>query len=208
MGSNINGPIPQEWGGYVTQTNVGLEVIPAILYDTQTYTTAVTTILPFFTSNPANESLSNVNPPSMLPNPEAFLIKTIGWMVPNQEETAAQGVPPVSTASKFNDIILLANTGILKLFIGDKPYGPWPLYRLPMATFPKASIAVAGATAANSVTQYGNTDGPMYPLLPPLLIAPNQKFRVSMEWPAGAVSLTATTTIKCVLDGQLSRGIQ
>lgn len=205
--SNINGPIPQEWGGYVTQANVGLEVIPAILYDTQTYTSGTTTILPFFTSSPANESISNVNPPAMLPNPEAFLIKNIGWMVPNTEETAAQGAAG-ATASKFNDIILLANTGILKLFIGDKPYGPWPLYRLPIATFPKGSVAVAGATATNFVTQYGNTDGPMYPLLPPLLIAPNQKFRVSVEWPAGAVTLTANASIKLVLDGQLSRAIQ
>ena len=207
MGSNINGPIPQEWGGYVTQTNVGLEVIPAILYDTQTYTSGTTTILPFYTSNPANESISNVNPPAMLPNPEAFLIKTIGWMVPNTAETAAQGAAG-AFASKLNDIVLLGNTGILKIFIGDKPYGPWPLYRLPIATFVKGAIAVAGATATNFVTDYANTDGPMYPLLPPLLIAPNQKFRASMEWPAGAVTLTANASIKLVLDGQLSRAIQ
>ena len=207
--SNINGPIPQEWAGYVTQTNVGVEVLPATLYDTQTYVSASTTILPFFTSNPANESISNVNPPAMLPNPEAFLIKTIGWMLSNTEESIAQGVVPVtSVPSQFNNVILLANTGILKLFIGDKPYGPWPLYRLPIATFVKGSVAVAGATAANGVTQYGNTDGPMYPLLPPLLIAPNQKFRCSMEWPAGALTLTANATIKLVLDGQLSRAIQ
>ena len=205
--SNINGPIPQEWGGYVTQSNVGLEVIPAVLYDTQTYTSATTTILPFFTSNPANESISNVNPPAMLPNPEAFLIKTIGWMVPNTVETAAQGAAG-ALASKFNDIVLLGNTGILKLFIGDKPYGPWPLFRLPMATFVKGSLAVAGATATNFISDYANTDGPMYPLLPPLLIAPNQKFRVSVEWPAGAVTLTANASIKVILDGQLSRGIQ
>lgn len=205
--SNINGPIPQEWGGYVTQANAGLEVLPAILYDTQTYTSATTTILPFFTTSPANESLSNVNPPAMLPNPEAFLIKNIGWMVPNTEETAAQGAAGPIT-SKVNDIILLANTGILKLFIGDKPYGPWPLYRLPISTFVKGSIAVAGATATNFVTQYANTDGPMYPVLPPLLIAPTQKFRVSLEWPAGAVTLSANQTIKLCLDGQLSRAIQ
>ena len=205
--SNINGPIPAEWGGYVTQSNVGLEVIPAILYDTQTYTSATTTILPFFTSNPANESISNVNPPAMLPNPESFLIKNIAWMVPNTVETAAQGAAG-ALASKMNDIVLLGNTGILKLFIGDKPYGPWPLFRLPMATFVKGSLAVAGATATNFISDYANTDGPMYPLLPPLLIAPNQKFRVSVEWPAGAVTLTANASIKVVLDGQMSRGIQ
>lgn len=205
--SNINGPIPAEWGAYVTQTNVGLEVIPHILYDTQTYTTAVTTVLPFFTSVPANDSVSNVNPPSVLPSPESFLIKTIFWMVPNQLETIDQGAAG-NLASQFNDIILLANTGICRLTIGDKPYGPWPLYRLPCSTFPKAALAAAGAEAANLVSAYGNTDGPMYPLLPPLLIAPLQKFRVSLEWPAGAVATAASRSIKVGLDGQLSRGIQ
>lgn len=206
--SNVNGPIPAEWAGYVTQSNVGLEVIPGVLWDTQTYTDNVTTILPFFTSSPANESISNVNPPAMLPNPESFLIKNIYWYVPIEITTDDQGAAAAAIPSPLNDIILLGNTGILKLFIGDKPYGPWPLYRLPCSTFPKGSIAAAGAEAANLLTMYGNTDGPQYPVLPPLLIAPNQKFRVSLEWPAGAVNLAANRTIKVGLDGQKSRGIQ
>lgn len=206
--SNINGPIPQEWAGFVTQTNEGLEVIPHILYDTQTYVDATTIILPFFTSVPANESISNVNPPSVLPNPASFLIKNIGIFFPNQVETLDQGAAAGSLVGQFNDILLLVNTGICKLIIGDKPYGPWPMYRLPIGTFPRASMAAAGAEAANLVTAYGNTDGPLYPLLPPLLIAPMQKFRISLEWPAGTVDLAANRVIKVVLDGQLSRGIQ
>lgn len=207
--SNINGPIPQEWGGYVTQSNVGLEVIPHILYDTQTYVDNSTVILPFFSSNPANESISNVSPPNILPNPASFLIKNIGIYFPNQLETIDQGAALAALPSQFNNILLLVNTGILKLKIGDKPYGPWPMYRLPIGTYPHLNaIAGAGAEAANLVSAYGNTDGPLYPLLPPLLIAPMQKFSVTLEWPAGAVDLTANQTIKVVLDGQLSRGIQ
>jgi len=205
--SNINGPIPGEWAGYVTQSNVGLEVIPHILYDTQVYVDAVTTVLPFFTANPANESISNVNPPSILPNPASFLIKNIAWFVPNELETIDQGAA-AALPSQLNDIILLGNTGILKLFIGEKPYGPWPLFRLPCSTFVKGMLAAAGAEAANLASAYGNTDGPLYPVLPPLLIAPMQKFRVSLEWPAGAVQLLANRNIKVLLDGQMSRGIQ
>ena len=205
--SNINGPIPTEWGGYVTQSNVGLEVIPHILYDTQAYVDNVTTVLPFFNAVPANEGISNVNPPAMLPNPSSFLIKNIGIFVPIQLETVDQGAVGV-IPSLFNDILLLVNTGICRLTIGDKPYGPWPMYRLPISTYPKGMIAAAGAEAANLFTSYGNTDGPIYPLLPPLLIAPNQRFRLTLEWPAGAVNLTANRDIKVVLDGQLSRAIQ
>jgi hypothetical protein len=150
--SNINGPIPEEWGGYVTQSNVGLEVIPHILYDTQTYTTAVTTILPFFTSVPANDAVSNVNPPATLPNPSSFLIKNIGIFFPNTFETVVQGGAAAALASQFNDILLLVNTGIARLTIGDKPYGPWPMYRLPIGTFPKQQYTAAGAAAANVIT--------------------------------------------------------
>lgn len=206
--SNINGPIPSEWGGYVTQSNVGLEVIPAILWDTQTYTDNVTTSLSFFTSTPANESVSNVNPPSILPTPESFLIKTIYWMVPTELETIDQGAAAAALPSQFDDIVLLGNTGVLKLIIGDKPYGPWPLYRLPCSTYPKVALAAAGAEAANLVSAYGNTDGPLYPVLPPILIAPTQKFKVLIEWSAGAVNLAANRSIKVGLDGQKARGIQ
>jgi hypothetical protein len=204
----INGPIPDEWAGYVTQSNVGLEVIPSILYDTQTYTSATTTILPFFTSVPANDSVSNVNPPAALPNPSSFLIKTIGIYFPNTFETLVQGGAAAALASQFNDILLLINTGIARLTIGDKPYGPWPMYRLPISTFAKQNFSAAGAAAANVITGYGNTDGPMYPMLPPLLIAPMQRFKLALEWPAGAVTLLANRSIKVVLDGQLSRAIQ
>lgn len=206
--SNINGPIPEEWGGYVTQSNIGLEVVPHILYDTQLYTSATTTILPFFTSVPANDAVSNVNPPAFLPNPSAFLIKNIGIMVPNTFETLTQGAAAAALASQYNDILLLVNTGICRLTIGDKPYGPWPMYRLPIATYPKQQFSAAGAAAANVITGYGQTDGPLYPLLPPLLIAPTQRFKLSLEWPAGAVTLSGNRNIKVVLDGQLSRAIQ
>jgi hypothetical protein len=206
--SNINGPIPEEWGGYVTQANVGLEVIPHILYDTQTYTDNVTTVLQFFQAAPANESISNVNPPAILPNPNSFLIKNIGIFFPNQLETIDEGAAAANIPSQFNNILLLVNTGICKLKIGDKPYGPWPMYRLPIGTYPKLSLGAAGAEAANLVTAYGNTDGPLYPILPPLLIAPTQRFSMTLEWPAGAVDLTANQVIKVVLDGQMSRAIQ
>lgn len=206
--SSINQNIPQEWGGYVTQSNVGLEVIPHILYDTQTYTDNTTTLMTFFTSVPANESISNVNPPSILPNPNSFLIKNIGIFVPIELTTTDQGAADAALPSPFNDIVLLVNTGICKLFIGDKPYGPWPMYRLPIGTYPKMSIAAAGAEAANLLSAFGNTDGPLYPLLPPLLVAPMQRFKLTLEWPAGAVNLLANRTIKVVLDGQMSRAIQ
>jgi hypothetical protein len=207
--SNINGPIPSEWQPYVTQSNVGLEIIPHILYDTQTYTDNVTTTLEFFSSIPANEAISNVNPPRVLPNPNSFLIQCISVHVPNEFTVTDEGAAAAALPTPSNDTILLINTGILKLTIGSKPYGPWPLFRLPVSTgFKFTGASSAGAEAANLVTDYGITDGPLYSLVPNLLIAPLQQFSVQLAWPAGAVNLLANRTIKVLLDGQLSRAIQ
>lgn len=208
-GSNINGPIPDEWRSYVTQSNVGLEVVPHILYDTQTYTDNVTTILEFFSSIPANESISNVNPPRVLPNPNSFLIQCISVHIPIQLTVTDEGAAAAALPTPGNDVNLLITSGILKLTIGSKPYGPWPLFRLPVSTgFKFSGISSAGAEAANLVTDFGMTEGPLYSLIPNLLIAPLQQFSVTLSWPAGAVDLLANRSIKVLLDGQLSRAIQ
>ncbi len=208
-GSNINGPIPDEWRPYVTQSNVGLEVIPYVLYDTQTYTDNVTTTLEFFSAIPANESISNVNPPRVLPNPNSFLIQAIRVHVPIELTTSDQGAADAAIPSPGNDVIELINTGILNLRIGSKPYGPWPLFILPVSTGFKWTFGgAAGGEAANLLTGYGFTDGPLYSLIPNLLIAPLQQFSVTLSWPAGAVDILANRTIKVLLDGQLSRAIQ
>ena len=208
-GSNINGPIPDEWRPYVTQSNVGLEVVPHILYDTQTYTDNVTTILEFFSAIPANEAISNVNPPRVLPNPNSFLIQCISVHVPIELTVTDEGAAAAALPTPSNDVNLLIQTGILKLTIGSKPYGPWPLFRLPVSTgFKFSAASAAGAEAANLVLDYGITDGPLYSLVPNLLIAPLQQFSVTLSWPAGAVNLLANRTIKVLLDGQLSRAIQ
>jgi len=208
-GSNINGPIPEEWKPYVTQSNVGLEVIPHILYDTQTYTDNVTTVLDFFSSIPANESISNVNPPRVLPNPNSFLIQCISVHVPIELNVVDEGAAAAVLPTPGNDVNLLITSGLLKLTIGSKPYGPWPLFRLPVSTgFKFSGISSAGAEAANLVTDFGMTEGPLYSLVPNLLIAPMQQFSVQLTWPAGAVNLLANRSIKVLLDGQLSRAIQ
>jgi len=208
-GSNINGPIPNEWQPYVTQSNVGLEVIPHILYDTQTYTDNVTTILEFFSAIPANESISNVNPPRVLPNPNSFLIQCISVHVPIELNVVDEGAAAAVLPTPGNDVNLLISTGILKLTIGSKPYGPWPLFRLPVSTgFKFSGTSSAGAEAANLVTDFGMTEGPLYSLVPNLLIAPLQQFSVTLSWPAGAVNLLANRSIKVLLDGQLARAIQ
>jgi len=204
---DINNPIPQEWTSYVTQTALGLEVVPSHLYDVLTYTDNVTRDLNFFQQTNVAESISNMKAAGMLPNPQSFLIQNIRVFFRSTMQTIDAGaVGPL--AGTLNDMILLANTGIAKLEIGTKKYGPWPIWTLPASTFWKGSLATAGAEAANLVHGYGQIDGPLYPLFPNLMVAPLQNFALQLSWPQAAVDLSADMVIQVLFDGQLARAVQ
>jgi len=205
----INANIPKEWESYVTQTNLGLEVVPAVLYDVLTYTSATTTNLRFFQQTNVARDISNMKQAGMLSNPEAFLIQNISIFSRHNPWTQAATASATIQTGQFNDLVLLSNTGIATLKIGNKEYGPWPLWRLPSATFVKGSIATGGATAANLVEQYGQIDGPLYSLFPNLMISPLQSFDLTLSWPSGAVTLVAgNPPIEVLFDGQLARSVQ
>lgn len=204
---DLNNPIPQEWSSYVTQAAVGLEIVPSVLYDTLTYTDNTTRELTFFQQTNVARDLSNLKQPGILPNPQSFLIQNLRIFYRTQVFTEDAGAAG-ALASVINDVVLLSNTGIATLHIGTKEYGPWPLWMLPAATFMKGMIASAGAEAANLVHDYGQLDGPLYPLFPNLMIAPLQNFDVVLSWPSAAVNTTANVVVQVLLDGQLARAVQ
>lgn len=204
---DLNNPIPQEWTKYLTQSPIGLEVIPDQLWDTQTYTDNSTTELNFFTSVQANQGLSNMSQPGMLPNPQSFLIECVRLFFRIQVTTDDAGAAG-AFASIYNDIALLVNTGIFRLNIGEKKYGPWRMWTLPASSYPQGVIATAGAEAANLVHDYAQLGGPLWGLRPNLMISPLQNFTAQLQWPAGAVNLTGNVVCEVLFEGQRARAIQ
>jgi len=203
---DINNPIPREWEQYVTQTALGLEVIPDHLYDTATYVDNTTINLPMFNTVRANKSLSNMTQPSVLPNPESFLIQAVRLDFQTRLETIDQGAAAAALPSRMDDILLLQNTGRFTLTIGHKQYGPWLLWPMPAGSGMMGFAGAAGAEAANLVSGYGRTFGKLYALFPNLMIAPLQNFQVDLDWPA-AVNLSGDMVIQCLFDGQRARAI-
>lgn len=197
--AQLNNPIPREWESYVTQSPIGLEVIPDVLYDTVTYTDNVTTSLIMFNTVRATADLGNLQQPGMLPNPQSFLIQAIRFFA---KYTDTAGTTVVS--QQWNDVILLVNTGIMRLTIGEKRYGPYPLWLFSAGSFPKGSIAGANSNYMG----YMQNDGPLYALYPNLMIAPLQNFFVTLEWPAAAVDLSGNLVLSVLFDGQRARAIQ
>jgi hypothetical protein len=204
----INQNIPDAWSSYVTQVNLGLETVPSVLYDTLSYTSASTTNLNFFQQTNVALDISNMKQAGMLSNPEAFLIQNIRVFYRTTLSTADQGASAAAMAGLENDKVILANTGIAQLTIGNKQYGPWPIWMLPAAAGWMGTLAAAGAEAAGQVTGYGQLGGPLYPLFPNLMLSPLQAFRLTLQWPSGAVTLSATMSIEVLFDGQLARSIQ
>lgn len=205
----INQNIPNAWSSYVTQVNLGLEVIPDVLYDTLTITNGAgsTPELRYFQQTNVNLDISNMKQAGMLGNPEAFLIMNIRVFFKTTANIIASATPGAFTGT-FNDEILATNTGIAELTIGNKKYGPWPLWMLSAGNSVSGPIASAGATATNAAVAYGQVIGPLYPLFPNLMLSPLQPFLMSVRWPSGSPALSANLVMEVMFDGQRARSIQ
>lgn len=202
---NVNANIPRAWTNYVTQTNLGLEVIPGVLYSQKTYTSGTTRELTFYDFvQGSRPDLTNMQSANQLPNPESFLIENLRvyFKTEVQSDNSLAGAGTV-LPSQFNDIVKLVNGGILQLKIGQKIYGPWPLWMLPANSFVKGAFS----TGSDLLADYGQVDGVLYPLDPPLMLAPVQFFSVTIFWPAAAVTTTNEVNIQVLFDGKAARAI-
>lgn len=208
MAVNIN--IPDAWTSYVTQTNLGLEVVPHCLYDTQTIqpgavpSAANPSTMRFFQDANVTPDRSNMSTPGMLPNPEAMLIQSIRlfWVVPmtvTMDQALAQA--------------LFGNLSTALLTIGNKKYGPWPVWML------TSGARMVGCNTGITDCFYVQNEGPLYPLFPNLMLSPLQPFNLtintttSTDTTGGRATPTFPTAggpvgIQIMFDGQLARSIQ
>jgi hypothetical protein len=159
--------------------------------------------------------------PNMLPNPESFLIQNIrifSWQGVQSNDSGEGDCADVD--SQFNCWVQLTKRGILEMKIGNKQYGPWPLWTLPAHNFVKGAMT----SGSDLVVDYGQVDGMLYSLFPNLMIAPLQQFTVTLSWPGastdpipggpvtccptGIEEENAEIPIEILFDGQLARSIQ
>lgn len=204
MSVNLN--IPDAWSSYTTQTNLGLEVVPHTLYDTLPVSAAAITNTPNVTVNPSElryfqqtnvaADISNMKNSGMLANPEAMLIQSL----------RVYFLQPMSTI--MNDVaaplaaLIQQSVGLLR--IGNKEYGPWPLWLL------TTGARLTGCNVGITDCFFVQSDGPLYPLMPNLMLSPLQPFtffiRTSPPQPVFATS--AEVRVQVIFDGQLARSIQ
>lgn len=206
----VNQNIPDAWSSYVTQTNLGLEVVPHCMYDTLTIqpgtvpgggTPQNPAEFRFFQQTGVTADISNMKAAGMLPNPEAMLIQGVRlfWSMPM---VTVMDLPLAQTQ--------FTNASVALLQIGNKNYGPWPLWML------TSGARLTGCNVGITDCFYVLPEGPLYPLFPNLMLSPLQPFvfyvRITPQTGPTKVPTfpqdAGPIGLQIMLDGQLARSIQ
>jgi len=181
------------------------EALPWVLYDTQAWTTALTTTQTYFTAVQNDKTLGNMEGPGQLPDPQYFEVHYIGcdFLLPEQFLVAAAATGPITDIIQF----LFTQRGIFTFNISNKRVGPFPL------SFLHASGGATGFLATNSATvgklEYANNgifDGG-FCVGGALLIPPKVSFDITVAL-AGVPTLTNTPlNVRIWMAGALYRRV-
>lgn len=202
--------IPEEWGPYSTQQANEFEIVSRPIWDTVTYTDNTDTLLNFFNTARANQGLGN----ETFPLKNSYLACAIGVYFKHQAFSNLPTADDVAFASAFNDIVLLTNTGVLNITIGQKLYGPFPLWKLSPGAGVWGIIGSAGTpgTSAGAAPNYGQLGMPtpeaMFKLAIPLVFPMSTNIVVQMQWAAVVNLENGNGTICLCFDGKEARPLQ
>ena len=202
----------QSYRQYMAQFGNAIEQIGGQLFDTLLLTSAATVRLTYFNAIRALP-LSNLQVASILPAPQAFMIRAIRVPIFVSVFNIARAATTNIQTGPVNDMALLLNTGVLELTIGSKSYGQWPLWMLPQGSGPMASLASDGDTADPGAVQQFATNGEpdlfnVRALSLPIFIPPQVNFQVDLTWPAVVTLAAGNPNIQVILDGDLFRQVQ
>lgn len=202
--------VTRQYQRYDTQYQGEKEVIGWSLWDTNTYVSAATTTLRYFSTIRATKNLGNMVTASQLPGPEAFFLRAIRVYICSQPFVTTAVADSTVQDGKVDDLDMLMRLGVLELIVGTKRYGEWPIWMLPQGGgivpfFQTGDVDVVVQTATNGIPD----PRAVYTLSKPLFLAPLVAFYVDLNWPAGALTLDAgNTVIQVVLDGDMIRPVQ
>lgn len=180
------------------------EVIPWVLFDTQSYVSTTTVTLSFFQTVQTDKSLGNMEGGGQLPDPQFFEIYKVGMDVlirPHSDAGVATG--PIDDIAQ----LVLSGRGNFTFTISNKNYGPFPLSFLHASGGPTGFMA--GTFAATTDISYANNgifDGG-YPVNGALVIPPKVGFSIQLNWPAALTLAVGTSNIRIWMYGALYRRV-
>lgn len=179
------------------------EAVPWQLFNMQTYASAATTQLQFFTAAPATPRLGNVGGAG-LPAPQFFEAYYISLDILTEPVVAAQS-PVLDTWLILNGLVggvIGAPTWTFEL--ADKKLGPFPLRGLHTLGGPTGFTTQVTSEYANNADASGVGtfcfDGA-------IVIPPTQAFNVTLDWPAAVTLGAGNIQLAVTLSGVLHRRV-
>ncbi len=171
------------------------------LFDSATYAANGQTQLVFFQSatgqNGKTEEDTNMMANGMLPNPAHFLITGVEL----DFQSGAAVNPASANAGRSADFDAFYKAGRLKLNVGSREgvIDCAPLGRFP-AQGGKVESSVAAVAHASEgdamVMDVARFEGRRFNLELPVLIRPNENFKLQLDWPTGAKAMPSTAAGK------------
>lgn len=198
-------PSPAQLQSYNVNRPGQVEGIRQSLYDFQVYPALGNSIMTFFQvplgqGTPAKTyEDTNMESAGQLPTPKMFLVEQISCFF-------FPGLPIVSAAfaQQLNDLQQFVESGYLEFFIGSKPY----LDEAPLLRFPQPNWIFGFAASFDADVAYGAASGKPYAMEPPILLIPNQNFKVTLNWPNGLQPVSVAARVGVVMNGILYRNSQ
>lgn len=185
------------------------EVIPWQLYDTQAVTTAVNAPAVFYQTINADKTMSNMEGPGQLPDPQYFVVQYVACdflQVPTA--TVLTGEPNAAVANVEN--LLKTCRATFEFNMSNKRYGPFSL-SMTAATGGATGSGYAYGTAANGtsmmIANNGIPGSGGFPFSGALVIPPKIGFDVTVRFGVAPTIVGGPLNVRISLVGQLYRRV-
>lgn len=181
------------------------EACPWVFYDTQTYTSAVTTTQTFFATQQNDRTLSNLLQAGALTDPQYFEIFNLGFDV-LQDASVNAAATEVGILDDIQKLMLVGRP-IFTLTISDKNYGPFPLRFLHTSG---GAVGMGWGTFAAPVSiEYANNSLPDggWNWRGSVVIPPKVGFSVTVQWATAQTLAAGNPQLAFWMAGALHRRV-
>jgi hypothetical protein len=185
------------------------EVIPWELFDTQSLATATSAPLVFFQTINADKTLSNMEGPGQLPDPQYLVVHYAACDILQPAVSAAQAAEPNAAWANITNILETARA-TFTFNMSNKRYGPFKLTMCHATGGVTGSGYGYGTAAAGQGTAYGNNGIPGsggYPWSGSLIIPPKIGFDVTLNFGTAVTLVGGPINIAISLVGALYRRV-
>jgi hypothetical protein len=184
------------------------EVIPWQLYDTQSLANAGAGPLVYFQTINSDKTLSNMEGPGQLPDPQYLIVQYVACdiLVP-ATTTVLASEPQAGWADVTNILDVIRATFLMGM--SNKNYGPFSLtmcHATGGATGAGYGYGSAANGTASTIVNNGNPGSGGFPFCGAVILPPKIGFNLTLAF-AAAATLSATRQIRMSLVGSLYRRV-